>query len=124
MMNTSSRLSVLGLVVLVLAVSAGSEWWRGRQDRQLGRQVAALAQPGDIHMLASESCGLCWVARAWFKEHKVAFSECLIETDAACKQTFDSHSAPGTPVIVVRGQPQLGFSPDRVQRALQQQRRG
>lgn len=123
-MNKVSRLSLLGLVVLVLAVTAGSEWWRGRQDRQLGRQVAALAQPGDIHMLASESCSICWVARAWFTEHKVPFSECMIETDATCRQTFDNHRAPGTPVIVVRGQPQLGFDPGRLQQALQQQRRG
>jgi hypothetical protein len=121
-MNKVSRLSLLGLVVLVLAVSAGSQWWQGRQDRQLGSQVAALAQPGDILMLASESCSICWVARAWFKEHKVPFSECLIESDAACRQTFDDHRAPGTPVIVVRGQPQLGFDPGRLQRALQ--RRG
>lgn len=117
-----SRRSLLALVVLVLAVSGGSQWWQGRQDRQLGQRLAALAQPGDIHMLSSESCSICWAARAWFKEHKVAFSECMIETDAACKQTFDKHGAPGTPVMMVRGQPQLGFDPGRLQQALQ--RRG
>jgi glutaredoxin len=122
-MNSASRVSLLVLVVLVLAVSGGSEWLRGRHDRQLGREVAALARPGDIHMLASESCGICLMARAWFREHKVPFSECMIEKDAACRQRFEDHRAPGTPVIVVRGQPQLGFDPGRVQQALQQPRR-
>lgn len=120
-MNVSRR-SLFGLVVLVLSVSAASQWWHGRQDRRLGRQLAALAQPGDIRMLASESCSICWVARAWFTEHQVPFSECMIETDSACRQAFDRHGAPGTPVLVVRGQPQLGFDPGRLQQALQ--RRG
>ncbi len=122
MMKNVSRRSLLALVVLVLAVSGGSQWWQGRQDRQMGQQLAALVQPGDIHMLASESCSICWVARAWFKEHKIAFSECMIETDAACRQAFDKHGQPGTPVMLVRGQPQLGFDPGRLQQALQ--RRG
>lgn len=123
-MNKPSRLSLLGLVVLVLAASAGSQWWAGRQERQLGSAVASLAQPGDIHMLASETCSACWMARAWFTEHKVRFSECTIETDSACKAQFEAHGRPGTPVLLVRGQPQLGFSPGRLHQALQQQRRG
>ena len=117
-----SRRSLFGLVVLVLAFSGGSQWWQGRQDRQRGQQLAALAQPGDIHMLASQYCSICWVARAWFTDHKVAYTECMIETDAACRQMFDKYGAPGTPVMVVRGQPQLGFDPSRLQAALQ--RRG
>jgi glutaredoxin len=116
----ASRRSLLGLVVLVVAVTAASQWWQGHQDRQLGQQVATLARPGDIHMLASETCSACWMARAWFKEHKVTFSECMIETDSACRRTFDQHGQPGTPVMVVRGQPQLGFDPGRLHRALQQ----
>ena len=123
-MNKVSRKALLGLVLLVLVVSAASGWWRGRHDRQLGSQVAALARPGDIHMFASKDCAICWMARSWFNEHRVTFSECLIETDAACRRSFEEHRAPGTPVIVVRGQPQLGFDPGRLQQALKQPRRG
>lgn len=114
-----SRKSLLGLVLLVLAVSTASQWWAGRQERQIGDQVAALAQPGDIHMLASATCGVCVAARSWFTEHRVPFSECVIEHDAACRQAFDALQAPGTPVMLVRGQPQLGFSPERLLDALQ-----
>ena len=117
--GSPSRRSLLGLVLLVLVVSLASQWWVGRQERTLGAQVAALAQPGDIRMLASETCAICMVARAWFNEHRVPFSECLIERDAQCQVDFDATRSPGTPVIVVRGVPQVGFNPARLRLALQ-----
>jgi len=115
----TSRRSLVVLALLVLGVTAASEWWAGRAEAQLGRQVAALARPGDIRMLASETCGICVVARRWFSEHQVPFAECLIERDAACKAEFDALRAAGTPVMVVRGQAQLGFNPERLRAALQ-----
>ncbi len=114
-----SRKSLLGLVLLVLAVSTASQWWAGRQERQIGVQVAALAKPGDIRMLASATCGVCAAARIWFTEYQVPFSECVIENDAACRQAFNALQASGTPVLLVRGKPQLGFSPERLRDALQ-----
>ena len=119
-MKTSLRSWLVpALLLLVLGGSLASQWWGGRQERGIGVEVAALAQPGDIRMLSSESCAICTVARAWFTEHQVPFSECLIERDAQCRADFDASRAPGTPLIVVRGLPQLGFSPDRVRLALQ-----
>jgi glutaredoxin len=117
-MKTSPR-SLLVLGVLVLAATAASEWWASRAEARLGQQVAALARSGDIRMLASETCGICVVARRWFNEHQVPFAECLIERDAACKAEFDAMRAVGTPVMVVRGQPQLGFNPERLRAALE-----
>jgi glutaredoxin len=110
---------LLALVILVLTVSAASQWRQGHRERQLGREVAALAPPGDIHMLASESCAVCWMARTWFEEHKVSFSECMIETDAGCGAAFRANGAPGTPVVLVRGQAQVRFDPGQINRALQ-----
>ena len=115
----TSKRSLLGLVALVLAVSVASQWWVGRHEQRLGGQVAALAQPGDIRMLSSETCAVCTVARGWFTEHRVPFSECLIERDAQCQADFDATRSPGTPVILVRGVPQLGFNPERLRLALQ-----
>ena len=104
---------------MLLATSTVGQWWAGREARQLGAQVAALAQPGDIRMLSSESCAICLVARQWFVENQVAFSECLIERDAACKAEFEATHSPGTPVILVRGQPpQVGFNSQRLLQAL------
>ena len=113
-----SRKSLFGLLLLILSVSLVTQWWAGRQDHDTGSQVAALAQPGDIRMLASETCSICGAARAWFAEHRVPFSECTIERDAACKAAFDASASPGTPVMLVRGKVQIGFNPERLRALL------
>jgi glutaredoxin len=84
----------------------------------LGRHAATNAKPGDIQMISSVSCVYCAKARAWFTEQKIPFSECFVERDAACAAQYRGLLAPGTPVIVVRGQPQIGFSTQRVVAAL------
>jgi hypothetical protein len=113
-----SRRSLLGLAAAVLAVGAAGPWWAGRHREEPGVQVAALARPGDIRMLGSETCAVCAVARAWFIANKIPYSECLIERDPACRASFDAGGYAGTPVILVRGKPQLGFSPELVRDAL------
>lgn len=117
-MKTDWR-SLLGLAALVVAVSAASQWWSARHRAGVGQQVAALARTGDIRMLASETCSICAAARIWFTEHRIPFSECLIERDAACRADYQASGAPGTPVLQLRGQNFVGFSPDAVLRALQ-----
>lgn len=114
-----SRKSWLGLVLLVFGVSTASQWWVGRQQAAVGQQVATLARAGDIQMLSSDTCASCVVARGWMTQNQVPFSDCSIERDAACRQAFDATQSPGTPVLVVRGQPQVGFSPERVLQRLQ-----
>ena len=113
-----TRRTLIGVAAMLLAISTATQWWAGRGERPLGAQVAALAQPGDIRMLSSESCAICDVARQWFIENRVAFSECLIERDAACKAEFEATRSPGTPVMLVRGQPQVGFNSQRLLQAL------
>jgi glutaredoxin len=118
MMSRLRRIAPLGLVVAVgwfgvqLIQSFGSE--------RIGREMAGNAKPGDIVMLSSETCEYCNQARAWFKQHQVAFGECFIERDAACKAAYDALQSPGTPMLVVRGQRQVGFSPERVAQTLRQ----
>jgi glutaredoxin len=119
MMALTPRMrSGLGLIVLVLAVGGASEAWRAWSSERVGSEVAALARPGDIEMISSDTCVYCAQARAWFAEHSVPFSECSIERDAACAARFAALLSPGTPVLLVRGQPQVGFSPQRVAEAL------
>lgn len=111
--------TLLQLGAIVLGVSLAHGWWQGRQAQSVGQTIAALAAPGDIRMISSETCGPCLAARLWLQRHEVAFSECLIERDAACRAEFEAWRAPGTPVMVVRGQAQLGFQPERLAAALQ-----
>ena len=118
-MTLSPRLrSGLGLLVLVLAVAAASEGWRAWSSARLGDEVAVLARPGDIEMIASDTCVYCAKARAWFDAHAVPFTECSIERDEICARRYTALLAPGTPVMMVRGQPQLGFSPSGIAEAL------
>jgi len=116
-MNTSAR-SLAGLALCVLAATGASRWWADHSDDALGAQVASAVRPGEIRMLSSDTCTICGAARAWFTEHRVPYSECSIERSAACKAEFDATGSPGTPVLVVRGQPLVGFNPLKLQAAL------
>jgi glutaredoxin len=110
----------LGVVVaLILAVSAANAWWSRHQQRGVGAQVAQLAAPGDVRMLASDTCALCAAARAWLQTHQVVFAECSIERDAACQQAFVASLSPGTPVLLVRGQVLVGFDAAQLLKALE-----
>jgi len=115
---TASKRSLLGLVMLVLAIGAGMQWWHGASEARLGEAIAERAAPGDIRMIASDTCEYCAHARHWMAEHGVRFSECSIERDPQCAAEFRGTLSPGTPVLLVRGQPQVGFSPQRVLAAL------
>lgn len=116
-MNVSPR-ALFGLAATVAVFTGVSHWWGQRDAGEVGAEVAARARPGDIRMLSSETCSICTVARRWFDKHQVAYSECFIERDAACRQAFDATRSPGTPVLLVRGVPQVGFRPERVRAAL------
>jgi glutaredoxin len=110
--------SGLTVLALVLAVSAASEGWRAWSTDRVGTDVASLARPGDIEMIASDTCIYCVRARAWFNEHGVPFTECSIERDADCAARFAALRSPGTPVLLVRGHAQVGFSPPALAAAL------
>jgi hypothetical protein len=110
--------SLIGLALLVLAALSAQSWWTGHLRAEVGAEVAALARPGDIHMLSSDSCGICDQARRWFVANHVPFTECSIERDGACRAAFDARLAPGTPVLLVRERVLLGFSPEQLRAAL------
>ena len=109
-----SRRSLLILVGVILALSAGTQLWDWRQQQLLGRQMASVARPGDIMMLASDTCEYCVMARAYMRMHAVPYSECSIERDTACAARYHGLKSPGTPVMVVRGDAQVGFMPSKV----------
>jgi glutaredoxin len=111
--------SLAALLLIVLGASAAQQWWAGTAERRQGQRLAALAQPGDIRMLSSETCPYCVTARRTMSAHGVRFEECYIERDAQCKALYDATLARGTPTLIVRGQAQLGFSLERVIGALE-----
>ena len=111
-----SRFGSLAFVLLLVwGGTQALQWWSARQ---LGADASAHARPGDIQMISSLNCVYCAKARAWFTQQNIPFSECMVERDAACAAQYRALLAPGTPVIVVRGQPQVGFSAQRIEAAL------
>ena len=107
-MTISPRLrSTLGLLALVLAVTAGASLTRLVESDRVGHDVAALARPGDIEMIASDTCAYRSKARAWFHAHDVPFTECSIERDTACANRFRRADGAGHPLFFVRGRPRL-----------------
>jgi glutaredoxin len=114
----SQRNTWLSLVAIVVLVTAATQWWGHSRQQALGQQLARAASAGDIQMLSSTTCGICTRARRWFQDNEVRFDECFIDRNAACAARFEALRAPGTPVILVRGQPQLGFDPQRILLAL------
>ena len=117
-MNKALLRRFASLALLLLAVWGGTQGLQIWSARQLGSEAAANAKPGDIQMISSVTCVFCAKARAWFTEQKIPFTECFVERDAACAAQYRALLAPGTPVIVVRGQPQVGFNTQRVVAAL------
>jgi glutaredoxin len=110
--------SPFGLALVLAVLWGGSALWKSWQSDSLGSEVAQLAQAGDIRMISSETCVYCEKARAWFTAHRVPFAECFVERDTACADAYRALQAPGTPLLLVRGQRQLGFSPQRIAQAL------
>jgi glutaredoxin len=110
--------SLWTLVVLVVGVSLAAQWIGDRAQGRVGDAVAAAARPGDIRMVSSLTCPYCTQARQWFEQHSVPVDECFVERDPACQALFDSLPVPATPTLIVRGQVQTGFDPQRLLAAL------
>ena len=114
---------LLPLVLLVIAALAGTQLFYAWDAHRAGAELASLAKPGDITMVSSVTCPYCKQAREWFSARKIPFNECFVERDADCAQLYNALQAPGTPVLIVRNQRQVGFEPQRVAEALARQPR-
>ncbi len=122
-MATTKRRSWLTLLVVVgLAAAATTFWQRHRSSTDL-QVVARLAGPGDLFLYSATWCGWCTRAKAQLDAQGVRYGVCEIDLDAACKARFDTLAArlgrSGTPIVLVRGEPQLGFDAAQVRARLE-----
>lgn len=107
-------------LLIVIALTFAASWaWRSHVSAKDGEELAQRAQPGDIRMISSETCGWCTAARRWMRSEGVAFSECFVERDAQCAADYQARGARGTPTLVVRGQTVVGFDRGRIVEILQ-----
>jgi len=112
------RSSWIRPLLIALAAWVVLQSWQSYTDRKSGVALAALAKPGDIVMLSSETCAYCKSASRFMTQHQIPFSECFIETDATCAESYRAQQAPGTPTLLVRGQRLVGFDPERIAKVL------
>lgn len=114
-LDRRDRRALLAIGVLgLIAWPAWQAWQSGSTTERLAR----LVRPGDLQMVSSETCVFCTAARQHLTRAGIPFDECFIERDGACMARYQAQGAPGTPLLFVRGRPQLGFSPPAVLAAL------
>jgi glutaredoxin len=121
-MNTPARSSpwrVLWVpVALALLIQWGLQWWQNRQSDETATALASLAQPGDIVMFSTDTCIYCVRARDWMNGHGVRFTECNVDHDSRCLQIYQAQGSPGTPLMRVKDEWQLGFNAQGVLKAV------
>jgi glutaredoxin len=114
MLATTERRALITAITIAAVIGVGWSWWRSRAEVNLGSQLAEQVRPGELRMLSSTTCPFCAAARAWLTTYRVAYAECFIERDPECAQVYAATGARGTPTLLVRGQTQLGFDPQRI----------
>jgi glutaredoxin len=120
-MATGHKRELFSFVAVVLCATLAFEAWQQWQSWRQAQALATLVRAGDLRLISSQTCVYCTQARRWLQAKALPFSECFIEQDAACAATYRALHSPGTPLVMVRGEPQLGFDPERVRRALSAQ---
>ena len=110
------------LLVVGLATAATTLWQRHRSSDDV-QAIARLAGPGDLFLYSATWCGWCTRAKQQLDAQRVAYGVCEIDLDAACKARFNALAArlgrSGTPIVLVRGEPQLGFDASQVRARLE-----
>ena len=72
-----------------------------------------------VLIYTTPTCGYCKLAKAFFKEHNVAYEEIDITTDPSkADEAVQKSGQTGVPVIDIAGQIIVGFQPELFQAAL------
>ncbi len=72
-----------------------------------------------VQIYTTLTCHYCQLAKAYFKEHNVAYEEYNVGTDAAKrKEMVDKSGQLGVPVIDIDGKIIVGFDEEEISAAL------
>ncbi len=116
--NAHGRKTIWRLVLVLLLVVGGANalsWWR---DARAADQIKAHLGQQRITLYITQSCFYCTKAKLWLSKHDIAWDECDVERDSACKATFQAQGAPGTPLVRIGEHWSLGFDPAWAAQAL------
>lgn len=89
-----------------------------RRERKLMAPHFDAAGNARVVMYATERCGYCTKARAYFNDEGIEFIEFDIDRDAAAKRNFKALEAPGTPLVYVGYRRIDGFNRKKLDQAM------
>jgi glutaredoxin len=122
-----SRLAVVGLVVLSLAVGAAVTYrvaQRAIVQALAGRDGDQAAEPAaatdaEVRLFVTSWCPHCKRARAWLRANRVPFVEVDVEGSAQARTEHRRlNPRGGVPTLAYRGKVVGGFSEDEYRRVL------
>lgn len=71
-----------------------------------------------IIMYTTPSCGYCKIAKQFFKEKNLAFTEKDVTVDPAAMEEFRALNESGVPVFMIDGQKVVGFNKEQMSHLL------
>ncbi|MBI4239404.1 glutaredoxin family protein [Candidatus Uhrbacteria bacterium] len=72
-----------------------------------------------VTIYTTPTCGYCKMAKAFFKEHAVEYTERDVTTDqAAMSEALEKSGQTGVPVIDIDGSISVGFDPAKLKELL------
>ncbi|MBI4268308.1 glutaredoxin family protein [Candidatus Uhrbacteria bacterium] len=72
----------------------------------------------NIIMYTTPTCGYCRLAKQFFKEKNVAFTEKDVTADPAAMEEFRALNEGGVPVFMIDGQKVVGFNKDEISKLI------
>ncbi len=100
---------LLFILAFLIALPAGAE----------APQNIALTSRERPVLYGTAWCPYCKAARTWFRNNRITFIDCDVETDASCRKQFaalrQQHGVSGVPMIVYQGEMWGGFDEYQMQ---------
>ncbi len=108
--SSSDQRSWWGLALLLAVIWGGSTLIQFGRTQAQGEAVRQAQPEGRITLYTTQTCSYCASAKSWLAAERVPYTECLVDTEAACAERFRRMGEPGVPVVQVdEDQFRLGF---------------
>lgn len=73
----------------------------------------------NVSIYTTPTCGYCRMAKDFFKEHNIAYTEYNVAADAEKrKEMIDKSGQMGVPVMFIGGEMIIGFNEEKIKSAL------
>lgn len=112
-MTRPSLIAFVGILILL------GLWVNRHQMMNSPRTVADLDLDAPVIMYSTSWCGYCAKARDWFAQHDVQYVEYDVEKSVEGATQYRQLHGRGTPLLVIGDELIQGYSPMRMELAIQ-----